>query len=115
MHNRRTRRTPSVVGAIRHYLEALCLKRGMEAASLTTDDGLMIAGAGHLDVEWMGALGASTSRRSFEFESRTMHVNRFVVNGVSLCLTTAGAPIRDDSALGSLRRIIETPSVLATA
>ncbi len=105
MIERRTRRAPKVTDAIHHFLEALCLKRGLEAAALTTHDGLLIAGVGHLDVEWMGALGASSSKRALDWESRPIFVSRFEVNDMPLCLTTAGAPIRDDSAVGSIMRI----------
>lgn len=105
MIERRTRRTPTITVAIEHFLEALCLKRGLEAAALTTHDGLLIAGVGHLDLEWMGALGASTSKRSIEWEARSLHVSRFEVNDMPMCLTTAGAPVRDDGAVGSIMRI----------
>jgi hypothetical protein len=108
MIERRHRRAPKVSDAITHFLEALCLKRGLEAAALTTDDGLLIAGVGHLDLEWMGALGASSSKRSLDWEHRSLHVSRFEVNDVPVCLTTAGAPIRDDGAVGSIMRIFAT-------
>lgn len=108
MIERRNRRTHKVTDAINHFLEALCLKRGLEAAALTTHDGFLIAGAGHLDVEWMGALGASTSKRSIDWENHSLHVSRFEVNDMPMCLTTAGAPVRDDGAVGSIMRIFAT-------
>jgi hypothetical protein len=36
----------------------------------------------------------------------TAHVSRFEVNDTELCLTTLDTPVRDDSALGALTRIL---------
>ncbi|MBK7862926.1 MAG: hypothetical protein IPJ65_30810 [Archangiaceae bacterium] len=102
---RRTRRSTRINEALNHFLKALCLKRGLEAAALTTEDGLLISGEGHGDLEEIGALGAMTHVPP-RIGSRTLHVARFDVNDVPLCLTTLGAPVRDDAAIGSLMRIL---------
>lgn len=103
---RRTRRSTRIHEALNNFLDALCLKRNLEAAVLTTDDGLVIAGRGEGDLEEVGALGAANRKTSAPFRQTTMHVSRFEVNDVMLCLTSLGAPVRDDAAVGSLMRIL---------
>ncbi len=102
---RRTRRSNRLHEALDHFLDALRLKRSLDAVALTTDDGLLIAGRGEVDLEELGALG-SVRKTTGPFGRRTLHVSRFDVNDVELCLTTVGAPVRDDAAIGSLMRIL---------
>lgn len=103
---RRNRRSLRLHEALAHFLEALCLKRNLEAVALTTDDGLLIAGKGSGDLEELGAVGASTRKTSVAIAGRTAHVSRFEVNDLILCLTSIGAPLRDDAAVGSFMRIL---------
>jgi hypothetical protein len=103
---RRTRRSHRIHEALSHFLESLCLKRAVEAVALTTHDGFLVAGHGAVDVELMGALGAASQRMSLPFQNGIAHVSRFEVNDTELYLTTLGTPVRDDSALGSLTRIL---------
>lgn len=102
---RRTRRSARIHESLSHFLDALCLKRNLEAVALTTDDGLLIAGKGRVDLEELGAIGATT-HSSAPFLGDTLHVSRFEVNDTPLCLTSVGAPVRDDAAVGSLMRIL---------
>jgi hypothetical protein len=100
---RRTRRSNRIHEALNHFLDSLCLKRNLDAVALTTDDGLLIAGKGKVDVEELGALGAA-ARRSLN--GKTIHTCRFEVNDTALCLSSWGVPVRDDNAIGSLMRIL---------
>jgi len=101
---RRVRRSQRLQDALKHFFDALRLKRSLSAVALTTGDGLLIAGSGAVDLEMMGALGSI--RRTAKFEGKTLHVSRFEVNDVELCLTCLGAPVRDDAAVGSLMRLL---------
>ncbi|MBL8956559.1 MAG: hypothetical protein JNK82_37640 [Myxococcaceae bacterium] len=101
---RRTRRSNKIQEALKHFFDALRIKRNLSAVALTTDDGLFLGGSGSVDLELMGALGSV--RRTAEFEGETLHVSRFEVNDVELCLTCLGAPVRDDAAVGSLMRML---------
>jgi hypothetical protein len=101
---RRTRRSSRLHEALSHFLETLRLKRHLTAVALTTGDGLLLGGAGPVDLELMGVLGSI--RRTAAFAGKTLHVSRFDVNDVELCLTCLGAPVRDDAAVGSLMRIL---------
>jgi hypothetical protein len=71
------------------YLESLCTK-GLTAIALATEDGALIAGAGQGDVEYMGAVGASSHRSQLSFDGQTLFVRRLQVNGVPMRLTMAG-------------------------
>ena len=101
---RRTSRSNKIQDALRHFFDALRIKRNLAAVALTTGDGLLIAGSGTVDLEMLGALGSI--RRTAKFEGKTLHVSRFEVNDVELCLTCLGAPVRDDAAVGSLMRLL---------
>lgn len=105
---RRTRRSNRIHEALEHFFEALCLKRNLTAAALTTDDGLLISGKAQraIDLEELGALGSACPKANGPFRDDTMHTSRFEVNDIILCLTTLGAPVRDDAAVGSLMRIL---------
>ena len=81
-------------------------KRSLDAVALTTSDGLLSAGKGKVDLDELSALGAGTKRTTAAFWDDTMHVTRFDVNDIVLCLTSMGAPVRDDAAVGSLMRIL---------
>lgn len=102
--DRRTRRSNVLQESLNHFLDALRMKRNLAAVALSTCDGLLISGSGPVDLELMGALGSI--RRTAAFEGKTLHVSRFDVNDVELCLTCLGAPVRDDAAVGSLMRIL---------
>lgn len=85
----------------------MCKTKGLDGAALTTHDGLLIAGVGTFDVEWMGAMGASSSRRSMTWDQHALHVSRFDVNSIPLCLTTAGGPAPDATVAGAIGRILQ--------
>lgn len=103
---RRTRRSSRINEALTNFLDALCLKRNLEAVALTTHDGLLIAGRGKGDLEEVGAIGAMAKRTSTTLGEKTLHVSRFEVNDLILCITSIGAPVRDDAAVGSFMRIL---------
>jgi hypothetical protein len=101
---RRTRRSNSLQHAVNIFLDGLRIKRNLAAVALSTNDGRFVGGAGSVDLELLGIVGSI--RRTAKFEGKTLHVSRFDVNDVELCLTSLGAPVRDDSALGDLMRIL---------
>jgi hypothetical protein len=103
---RRTRRSNRIHESLSHFLDSLCMKRNLDAVALTTNDGLLIAGKGKVDLDEVGAIGAAAQRTSTGFLGHTLHVSRFEVNDLVLCLTSIGAPVRDDAAIGSLVRIL---------
>ncbi len=106
MIERRLRRSEKTHLAMSHYLEALRLKRGLDAVALATEEGFFIAGAGNVDLEWMGALGVSSRRRQLEWDEHTLHVHPVEVNELTLYLVAAGQPVSDESALSGIRRIL---------
>jgi hypothetical protein len=104
---RRRRRSELAHEAITLLLESLRQKAGLEAVALTTRDGLLLGGAGpRLDLEWMGALGASSARSTLRWEGTTLHVQSVELNDVELCLTTAGRPVQSDLLQAGLERIL---------
>jgi hypothetical protein len=72
------------------FLESLREREGIDAVAVTTADGFLVAGVGETDVEWMGALGASSQRSTIAWEDRTLHVQRLNVNKVPMFITTSG-------------------------
>ncbi|MFT3841808.1 MAG: hypothetical protein QM723_32760 [Myxococcaceae bacterium] len=103
---RRKRRSDKTHLAVSHYLETLRTKRGLDAVALATEEGFFIAGAGDVDLEWMGALGASSRLRELEWDDHTLHVHPFEVNALTLYLVAAGKAVRDEIALKGIRRIL---------
>lgn len=107
MNERRRRRSHKAHEAVKLFLESVIAREGLDAMALTTDDGLLVGGAGReVDVEWMGALGASSPRATFTWDSRTVHVSRLSLNNVFLCLTTAGRPANVSQVTAGLARIL---------
>ncbi len=104
--NQRRRRSQTVPQALNYFLQTLCFKRQLDAVTLTTSDGEFIAGAGKADVEHLGLVGASSHRRSLTYETSSAFVSRFEVNDARLCLTSLGAPLGDDDAVGGIMRIL---------
>ncbi len=104
---RRRRRSQRAHEAITLFLESLLEKAGLRAVALTTRDGLLLGGAGPgLDLEWMGALGASSARATLKWEGTTLHVQPLELNDVELCLTSAGKPVPRSLLQGGLTRIL---------
>ncbi len=103
----RVRRSQNVSEAMGLYLEALRLKRGVDALALTTDDGHFVAGAGEgFDLEWMGSVGAASPSRQLEWGEHQLYVHELEVNDLWLRLTVAGKPLGDSDALGGICRIL---------
>jgi len=92
---RRRRRSPRQHEALKLFFENIGKRHGFEALALTTDDGLLIAGASasadsELDVEWMGIVDASRQRSQLDWEKRRLYVRRLLVNDLLCWLTSAG-------------------------
>ncbi len=103
---RRNRRSEKAHLALNLFLESVRKAEGMEALAVTTEDGFLVAGVGETDVEWMGALGASSRRSSFKWEERTLHVQRLEVNRVPMYITSAGRPAKAASLKVGFERIL---------
>lgn len=85
---RRTRRSDKAHLALNLFLESLREREGIGAVAVTTEDGFLVAGAGNGDVEWMGALGASSKRTTLAWDEKTLHVQRVEVNRVPMFVTS---------------------------
>jgi hypothetical protein len=88
------------------YLETLCAQQGLQAVALATQDGMLVAGAGQGDVEYMGAVGASSHLKRVNFDGQVLHVHRLEVNGVPMCLTLAGNDLPD--AVPAIERMLKS-------
>ncbi len=102
-HERRVARSSTPHEALSLYFSSLCKKPGVKAVALATQDGTLVAGAGAGDVEWMGAVGASSHLAQLEWDGQPLHVSRLEVNAVPMSLCVAGAEVAD--AVPTLRRI----------
>ena len=103
---RRTRRSDKAHLALNLFLESLREREGIEALAVTTEDGFLVAGVGDGDVEWMGALGASSRRASLDWENRRLHVARLEVNRVPMYVTSAGRAANAQSVQLGFERIL---------
>ena len=106
MIERRRRRSKKMHEAMTRYLEALRRERGLNAVALAGEEGELIAGSGDVDLEWMGALGASRRCHQLQWEHHTLHVQPLEINALTLYLVAAGAPLNDERALQGIRRIL---------
>jgi hypothetical protein len=106
MIERRLRRSEKTHLAMSHYLEALRARRGLDAVALATEEGFFIAGAGDVDLEWMGALGVSSRRRQLDWDDHTLHVQPIEVNALTLFLVSTDQPVADENAVSGIRRIL---------
>lgn len=102
---RRKRRSDKHGEAVRLYLESVRARTGVEALAVAAEDGTLVAGAGHLNLDWMAALGASSKRGRLDWDGRVLHVRRMTVNQVRLYIASTGEPARDEVAEG-LDRIL---------
>lgn len=107
MNERRRQRSEKTHEAMTLFLESLREKAGLLAVALTTKDGLLVAGVGqNLDLEWMGALGASCQRATMKWEEQTLHIQPLQVNDVELYLTSAGKAVHGPAIAAGLQRIL---------
>ncbi len=103
---RRSHRSEKAHLALNLFLESLRKSEGIEALAVTTEDGFLVAGVGETDVEWMGALGASSRRATLKWEERTLHVQRVEVNRVPMFVTSAGRAAKAASLKAGFERIL---------
>lgn len=104
---RRARRSDEAHVALRLFLAALCQREGVEALAVTTEDGFLLAAVGAADLEWMGALGASSRRATFTWDDRAIHVQRIEVNGVTMFVTSAGRKVSAAAVQAGFARILK--------
>ncbi len=103
---RRNHRSEKAHLALNLFLESVRKSEGIEALAVTTEDGFLVAGVGETDVEWMGALGASSRRATLTWEERTLHVQRVEVNRVPMFVTSAGRAAKAASLKAGFERIL---------
>ena len=105
---RRNHRSEKAHLALNLFLESVRKSEGIEALAVTTEDGFLVAGVGgtETDVEWMGALGASSRRATLKWEDRTLHVQRVEVNRVPMFVTSAGPAAKAASLKAGFERIL---------
>lgn len=103
---RRNHRSEKAHLALNLFLESVRKSEGIEALAVTTEDGFLVAGVGETDVEWMGALGASSRRATLKWEERTLHVQRVEVNRVPMLVTSAGRAAKAASLKAGFERIL---------
>ena len=103
---RRKTRSEKAHLALNMFLDSVRKSEGIEALAATTEDGFLVAGVGETDVEWMGALGASSKRKTFEWEELTLHVQRLEVNRVPMFVTSAGRAAKAASLKVGFERIL---------
>ncbi|MDP2272238.1 MAG: hypothetical protein Q8N23_20945 [Archangium sp.] len=103
---RRNHRSEKAHLALNLFLESVRKSEGIEALAVTTEDGFLVAGVGETDVEWMGALGASSRRATLKWDERTLHVQRVEVNRVPMFVTSAGRAAKAASLKAGFERIL---------
>ena len=103
---RRMGRSEKAHLALNLFLESLRRAEGSTAVAVTTADGFLVAGVGETDVEWMGALGASSQRASLKWDEHTLHVERIEVNKVPMFVTSAGKKVKRWSVKTGFERIL---------
>ncbi len=103
---RRQHRSPDRQEAVGLLLDALRRREKLEAVALATEDGLLIAGAGPVDLARMGALAPTSRGPTMPWGERTLHVERFDLRGFWLYLASSGGRIGRGT-LADLRRILE--------
>jgi hypothetical protein len=106
---RRRGRSEKAHLALNLFLETLRKTEALDAIAVTTEDGFLVAGAGQTtetDVEWMGALGASSRRKVFTWEKLTLHVQKLVVNHVPMFVTSVGRPAKAATVKDGFERIL---------
>lgn len=101
---RRRRRSLVPQQAVTLFLESLREKQSLEAVALSTREGLLIAGAGQVDLEHMAAVGAAAKASAFDWEGQRLHVTPTSLDGIPLVLTAAGGEVR--GADGGIERIL---------
>jgi len=102
---RRQRRSAQRQEAVGLLLDSLRQRERLEALALATEEGLLIAGSGTLDLERMGALAPTSRGPTMPWGERTLHVERFDMRGFWLYLASAGGRIGRGT-LADLRRIL---------
>lgn len=109
---RRQHRSPYREEAVGLLLDTLRRREKLEAVALSTEDGLLIAGAGAVDLERMGALAPTSRGPTMAWGERTVHVERFDMRGYWLYLASTGGQI-GRATLADLRRILSSGELAA--
>ncbi len=104
---RRQNRSEQRGEAVRLFLEKLRTDEHLDAVTLATDDGLLVAACGALDLERMGALATAAATPSFEWDGRAVHVERFSLAGNPLYLASTPTAVSRPSVNDLLRILSE--------
>lgn len=103
---RRRNRSHHRQEALGLLLESLRRRQALEAVAVSTQDGLLVAGAGAVDLQRMAAVAPTCTGPSVPWGERTLHVERFDQRGSWVYVSSAGGRIGRGT-LGDLRRILE--------
>jgi hypothetical protein len=103
---RRLHRSEKAHLALNLFLESVRASDGLEAVAVTTEDGFLVAGVGNTDVEWMGALGAASSCATLDWDDKTLHIQRVLVNQLPMYLTSSGRKANAHRICDGLERIL---------
>ena len=105
--DRRKRRSERRDEAVTLYLDALRAREAIEAVGVATDDGLLVAGSGAVDLESLAAHAAAGPARALRWNQATLHVHRFKALGSTLLLASSGKAVSGREVLERLTQIIE--------
>jgi hypothetical protein len=101
---RRNSRSNAPGEAAELYLRAYCQRHGLDAAVLADDSGLLVAGAGDVDLDSLAALSGCPQRlRDAHADG---HVVAISVGGTSMRLAGLGPSPRTGEAAIALTRIL---------
>lgn len=112
MIERRKRRSRIPHRALSLYLADAARRSGAHAAALANSDGLLLAGAGAIDLDRLAALGATAAERADEdrildplidalTDGGDLYASRLTVAGATCYLTSIGARLRRQRAVAA--------------
>lgn len=110
--DRRRQRSNDPKAAAALYLAAAAERCGLDAVTLSDDEGLLVAGAGHeLDLVWLAALGSAFAGRPDEHGALTdlgpdLFAASLRVGDRTLFLAAVGGAPRMSEATVALNRIL---------
>jgi hypothetical protein len=105
--DRRKRRSERRDQAVAFYLDGVRAQQGIDAVGVATEDGLLVAGSGPVDLESLAAHAAAGPARALRWNQSTLHVHRFKARGSTLLLASSGKAVSGREVLERLTQIIE--------
>jgi hypothetical protein len=105
--DRRKRRSERRDQAVAFYLDAVRAQQGIDAVGVATEDGLLVAGSGPVDLESLAAHAAAGPARALRWNQATLHVHRFKALGSTLLLASSGKAVSGREVPERIAHIIE--------